>query len=486
MNSIRTHSYRKSIGLAILALALGSGIMGGYSWLLIYRPSLAEQLTAVIVIAVTITFSFANPLVGYLLWLLLTPFASFLSFDIHMPAGVPDLGFARMVGGFLTLYLLAQLARGRQRWLQTTLVEFALPFFGIGLIISAIRASNGWLWGMQSVFDSYLMPLLGYFIARQLITSSRRLRTLATVLLGMGVFIAILVILEQEAGITLFRYQNTSAYYTGDIRKVAGLLGNPAYIATTIAIIVPLAILRLFSDDTFRQRLWAGAQFVIMELGILLTFNRSGWVGGILAVLAPVFLSRKLARYAIPLLLVAVLIGGGLLTVMQDSAINQRLTAESPIDYRLTALQYGLAIHKDAPLIGIGWGSYGREAVSRGFHEGGNVHVLPSTHNTYLNLLVSGGYLLLGSFLLLALSLCLTLWRLHRALHRRLGDTPLYVIIAWGSVLAYFVPSAAFDNNFAIYANMVFWALMGGVISVALHDLQTPSPAPKRAPVPIL
>ncbi|NOZ73319.1 MAG: hypothetical protein GXP38_15680 [Chloroflexi bacterium] len=481
MDSVRPSSLRRSIILATGALLIGSAIMAGYSWLLIYQPTQAEQLTAVIVITTTIVISFASPLAGFLLWLTLAPFAPFLSFDIHMPAGVPDLGFTRMVGGFLTIYLLAQLARGRQRWLQLTPVEFGLPLFSFALILSAIHASNGWLWGLQSIFDSYLMPLLGYFIARQIITTPSRLRHFATTLLAMGIIIALLVILEQEAGITLFRFQNTSAYYTGDIRKVAGLLGNPAYIAITLAIIVPLALLRLLSDRTLPLRLWAGAQFVLMELGILLTFNRSGWIGGLLAVLAPVFLSRKLAKYAIPLFLAAVLVGVGLLNIMQDSAVSQRLTSESPIDYRLTALQYGLAIHKDAPLLGIGWGSFGREAVRRGFHEGGNIHVLPSTHNTYLNLLVSGGYLLLGSFLFLAVLLFFTLARLHRALRQKTGATPLYILVAWGSFLAYFVPSAAFDNNFAIYANMVFWTLMGAVISVALYDLKKPDLPPKSS-----
>lgn len=483
MASLRTSPPLHSILLAVVALLVGSLIMAGYSWLLVYRPAQAEQLTAVIVIGTTIVVSLASPLVGFLLWLALTPFAPFLSFDIHMPAGVPDLGFTRMVGGFLTIYLLAQLARGRQRWLQLTPIELSLPFFSIALILSAIQASNGWLWGLQSIFDSYLIPLLGYFIARQLITSPQRLRQLATILLTMGLIIALLVILEQEAGISLFRYKNTSAYYTGDIRKVAGLLGNPAYIATTLAIIIPLALLRLISDHTLTLRLWAGILFLLMALGILLTFNRSGWLGGFLAILAPVFLSRKLAKYAIPLFLAAALVGVGLLGIMQDSAVNQRLTSESPIDYRLTALQYGLAIHKDAPLLGIGWGSFGREAVRRGFHEGSNIHVLPSTHNTYLNLLVSGGYLLLGSFLLLAALLFFTLVRLHRKLRRRKGFVPFYILVTWGSFLAYFVPSAAFDNNFAIYANMVFWALMGGVVSVALNDLKKPVAPPQSIPL---
>ena len=210
---------RRSLFLAILAGALGIAIMVGYSWLLIYKPDLAAQLTAVIVISTAIVISIASPFAGFLVWLVLSPFAPFASFDIHMPAGVPDLGFTRMVGGFLTLYLLARLARGRQQGLRPTAVEFALPIFAFALLLSAMQASSGWLWGLQSVFDSYLLPLLGYLIARLLITRPQQLRHLATVLLGMGVFIAILVVLEQEAGITLFRNQNTSAYYIGDHRS---------------------------------------------------------------------------------------------------------------------------------------------------------------------------------------------------------------------------------------------------------------------------
>ncbi len=158
---------------------------------------------------------------------------------------------------------------------------------------------------------------------------------------------------------------------------------------------------------------------------------------------------------------------------MQNSAFMGRLTAESPVDYRLQALEVGLKIHAREPIFGVGWGSYGRLAVEQGFRSTGHVHVLPSPHNTYLNFLVAGGYLLLGSFLLLAASLALTLVKFGLVFRRIRQPIPLYLAAAGASFFAYYVPSAAFDNNYAIYANIVFWVIMGGVVSIALYELST-------------
>ncbi len=36
---------------------------------------------------------------------------------------------------------------------------------------------------------------------------------------------------------------------------------------------------------------------------------------------------------------------------------------------------------------------------------------------------------------------------------------------------AYVLPTVAFDSNYSIYANIVFWSVMGGALGVAGQDL---------------
>lgn len=448
-------------------LLAGIVLAAVYGWLLIFRPGTADEITAVLVLIVNGVVIFINPFAGFLLWLVTIPFAPFLPFDIHMPAGIPDLSYTRMVGVILVLYLLAQITRGKRRLSAITAVDLFIPFFGLALLVSALRSGNGWLWGIQSVFDSYLMPLLVYFIARQMVTSGRQFRQLSIALVSIGLIVALLVIIEQTTGVRLFQSSRTAAFYGGDIRKVGSLLGNPAYISLAIAVIIPLALAGAMTEKTRGGKLLFLGAFLFLETGILLTYNRSGWIGGILAFAVIALLNRRAARFAIPILISAGIVIALSWGSIENSAIGRRLTAESPIDYRVIALEYGLDISQEEPLLGIGWGSFGRVAAQRGFRIGSNVQVLPSTHDTYLNLLVSGGYLLLGGFLLLVLALVLTLLQAGRVFQKRGSPVPIFLLAAWASFFAYFIASVGFDNNFAIYANMVFWAIMGGAISAA-------------------
>lgn len=468
--------------LTVVVVAAGLAVMAAYGWLLVQQPDLAEQVTALIVMLAVIGLILLDPVAGFLVWLFLTPFAPFLPLDLNMPAGVPDLGFTRVIGGFLALYLLADIARGRRRLASFTLIELALPLFILALAASAYRSINGWLWGLQAVFDSFLVAILAYLIARHLIVTRRQFRLLAATLLAVGAVVALLTISEQLTGWTLFRAANTAEFYAPGIRKVAAVLGHPAYIAVTLGLLLALAIEQMQGQPGRKQRFVLAGLSLLYLTAIYLTYNRSGWLAAVLALLVSVVVFPRFRRLALPLLVVGVAAvalawGAGRLN-LEDSAAGERLTAESPVDYRLEALETGLQLIRQngdgytATALGVGWGSFGRLAARIGFRPGGNVHVLPTTHNSYLNFLVSGGVFLLGAYLALMAALAFTLLRLSRRFRRQGRRVPSPLLVAWAVFFAYVVPTVAFDSNYSIYANIVFWAVMGGALGVAESDLQ--------------
>ena len=225
--------------LTTAALLVAVVLAVGFGWLAVAEPGLARQATAILVIGFNGVLVFVAPLAGFLLWLVLSLFAPFLPFDINMPAGVPDLSFTRVVAGFMVLYLLAQFARGQRRLAPITAIDVAIPLFMVLLLGAAARSANGVVWATQSVFDSYFVPLLAYFFARQLIQEQRSYRALSSTLLFVGAIIAVSAIVEQLTGFSPFRGASASLIYSADVRKVAALLGNPAYIAVTIAMVLP-------------------------------------------------------------------------------------------------------------------------------------------------------------------------------------------------------------------------------------------------------
>ena len=458
-------SPRRKIALVNAILLIGGLLVTvGLAWALFYRPQMAEQIIALSAILCTISLIFYNPLVAFLVWLFLIPFVPFLHLDLKMPAGIPDLSYTRVVGSFFTLYIFAQIARGQRKLLTLTFFDLSIPFFIIPLLGSAMRAYYGWVWGMQSIFDSFLTPLLVYFIARQIIRTPDDFRLLAKTLISITVIIAIAAIVEQTTGFAPFRATSTGAIYSGDIRKVGSFLGNPAYVALALAIVAPLAMMLAIEKPHFQEKLSYILAFIILETGIIITFNRSGIIGGIVGPLTFSFLNRNLLKIVLPALLIIALILGVSWGLIADTAVANRLGSESPIDYRLRAIEIGLDIHKTAPFWGVGWGWFGRMAANRGFRDNG-VNVLPSTHNTYLNFLVSGGYALLGGYLLTAAGLLLTLIMVGLPRRKQRRFFPLFIQAAISSYFAYFIPIIAFDNAFSGYANIIFMAIMGGVLS---------------------
>ncbi len=460
-------SRRTALFLSAMAMLTGLLALAVLAWALFFRPELADQIIALFAIILTLALIFYDPLSAFLIWLFFIPFAPFLHFDLHMPAGIPDLSYARMIGSFLAVYLFAQIARGQRKFLTVTFFDLAIPFFVLPLMWSAIRGYYGWLWGVQTVFDAFLIPLLVYFIARQLILRPEDFRALAKTLLAITSIIAIAGIIEQATGFAPFRASSTSVIYSGNLRKVGSFLGNPAYVGLALAVVLPLAIVLIIEKPKLKDKMSYIAALLILEGGIIATFNRSSMAGGLIGPLVISFLNRRLFKVVLPILVVAGLLLGLGWGMLQETSVAGRLSSESPIDYRLKALEYGLQIHETSPYIGVGWAWFGRLAAEKGFRDNG-INVLPSTHDSYLNFLVSGGYLLLGGYLIMAASLAFTLAVIGWSRRKSRRFFPLFIQAAWASYFAYFIPIAAFDNAFSIYANIIFFAIMGGAISATL------------------
>ena len=454
--------------LNALVVLVGVLAATGLAWALLYQPELADQLIALSAIGFTLALIYFDPQIAFLVWLFLIPFAPFFRFDLHMPAGIPDLSYTRVVGSLLAVYLFAEVALGRRKFLTPTFFELTLPFFLIPLVWSAARGYYGWLWGLQSVFDAFFIPLLAYFIARQLITRPEDLPKMAIPLVAIALIIALAVIVEQYTGFAPFRIGNTARVYSGDIRKVGSFLGNPAYIGLALAVVAPLAIMLAIEGRTPREKIGFVLALIIVEIGIFSTFNRSAILGGLVGPLVFSFLNRRLLKYVFPILVILALLVGLGWNALENTSVRTRLGSTSPIDYRVEAMRVGLEIHKTAPYLGVGWGWFGRLAAERGFRDNGLVHVLPSPHNSYLNFLVSGGYALLGGYVLMILGLAMTLMAIGWPRRKTRRFFPLYIQMALGILVAYFIPIAFFDNTFSSYANLIFFAVMGGVISATL------------------
>ena len=467
---------RTTVWLNALIVLVGVVAAVVLAWAVFFRPAFADQLIAISAIGLTLALVYFDPLLAFLIWLFFIPFAPFWRFDLHMPAGIPDLSYARVVGSVLTVYLVAQIALGRRKFMTITFFELAVPFFVIPLLYAAARSYHGPVAGLQEAFDAYLMPLLVYFIARQLIVRPEDMQKFAKTMAIIASIIAIAAIIEQFTGFAPFRFGSGAKIYTGEIRKVGSFLGNPAYVGLALALVVPLVMMLIIEAQGTIEKVGYLFILAILEMGIVATFNRSAMLGGTIGPLVLSFLNRRLWKYVLLILLIIALVLGLSWSLLKDTSVSTRLGAESPIDYRIEAIEIGMNIHRTAPFLGVGFGWFGRLAVDKGFWETGNIHVLPTTHNTYLNFLVSGGYALLGGYGVLILGLGATLIAVGWPRRKNRRFFPLYIQVGLAMFFVYFIPIAFFDNIYARYASMIFFASMGGIISATLNSSSPSSP----------
>ena len=107
------------------------------------------------------------------------------------------------MAGFMTLLVLVQAALGKR-----TLRRLSWPFwpaiFLVTLFISVPRSEYDSLFDVQNVLDTYVVPFVALFVARQIVGDLRDLRWFTVALLISGVGFALLVIREQLTGEVLF------------------------------------------------------------------------------------------------------------------------------------------------------------------------------------------------------------------------------------------------------------------------------------------
>ena len=155
------------IGAAALGLGLAIGVVlsGGASTWPITLIGLSVYL---IVIA-------RDPLTGLLLWIVTAPFSRFVYLDF-VARGVPDLSLTRVCAGFLLVVVMSQIATKRRTMFRPILLDGAVLAMAVGIAASIPAAQDGAKTAVTAYFDSYAIPVIAYFLARQLVRTPRRRR----------------------------------------------------------------------------------------------------------------------------------------------------------------------------------------------------------------------------------------------------------------------------------------------------------------------
>ena len=470
--------------VTLVALAVAAAFLLG-------RQIEAEEwpiLVSATGLAVYIAVALNNPRHALFLWVVTAPFARFAYLNLEFGRGIPDLTLNRLMTGVLVALLLAQLAIGRRRAPRVTFLDLCVLAFCGTLAMSVSSALVGAKSAMQSYFDLLVVPTALYFLGRSLITNQRQLRHMMVMLLVIGLYLGLLAVREQITGDVWFYPEDRSVVYTSSIRRVVALLGNPAYIAVSIAMAVPWAWYLYLNAK--RGRLWLLLAIAAMCVGVYMCMNRSGWAGLAIGLFVMALFVKRF-RGIFLLLLVAAAIAASVywVVIISSATVQERLTAQGPIEYRRETWQVAWNMIRDHPLFGLGWDNF-RQVYSRYARWDIYLRATPTPHNTYLWVILTGGVVAWVPFMLMLLTTSFSALGLYfRALPRR-SQVP-YADLAGtflASMAAIWAPALVMDVLTGYYNTMLTFLIMGAFFGVVgwerwswrLKTGALPGPEPSR------
>jgi len=396
-----------------------------------------------------------------LIWIVTAPFARFVYLNVELGRGIPNLTLNRIMTGVLIVYLLAELAVGRRSLTRVNLADIALIGFVGTAALSLPSAVLGLKSAAQSFFDLIVVPAAIYYLARNLITSRDGLRSVIYALTAIGLYLALMAIHEQLTGNVWFYPEDRSVQYTASIRRVVGLLGNPAYIAVTISMAVPWVWLLVL--DAKRNRILLLVLAGLLMAGVYFCMNRSAWVGLIVSLLTMAIFVKRFRKVFVAMVVVGVIVLGAYWAQITASAtVQERLMASGPIDYRLETWDIALRMIRDHPWFGVGYENF-RHLYERYGYWDVYLRATPTPHNTYLWVILMGGVVTFVPFMLFIAAVLLSSLRVRasaRRIERFAPDRDLAgtFVASMASILA---PALVMDVLTGYYNTMVMFLIIG-------------------------
>ncbi len=390
--------------------------------------------------------------------------------------GLPSL--AQPLAGLLMLVILIRFALYGERPLGWTRVGSILVGFGLIWMLSLFHAGD--YESARQSFVGFIKDVLGGVIVVFLIQRRSSLRRVIWAFVAAGIFMGSISVFQYLTGSfnNLFLgFGGWESQYSGAIsrNRLTGPYSNPNAYAQVLAVIVPLALDRVWQERRLALRLLAGWAAVACSLTIFFTYSRGGFLT-LLFTLGVLLVQRR--PRLLPLILTAVL-AFGLLMVFLPGTYTERINtltqlAPSQADQvsdpsfrgRMSENTAAWRMFRDNPLLGVGLGNFkvNYQDYSR------EIGLDPrrdqrSPASLYMEFLSEQGLVGTVLFFFLIFLVFRGLLIAKRQFHSIGMDDEAYLTSALFAGLSAYMFASIFKNS--AYAN-VFWILIG----VALATIQ--------------
>lgn len=352
-------------------------------------------------------------------------------------------------------------------------IEAAMVLFGIVASVSLAFRGGSTSEGMGKsglrldiifLAQSYLIPFMYFFLGKNMV-NERHLKWILRLYVAVGVFIALVAVLQFFTGIKWFSPTRYKAIHEG--RAVGTLQSAPHFgVVMSVCVISAIAVF-VGSKRKLAQNVAAGA-IAIMVAGIALSKTRAVYLGLVAAIAAIGNLIPRTRR--------AILLGAlmGIMALIvawpvisRSDFLRTRLMDPVPVYNRISlwGTAANMVLHK--PIAGFGFGQRTfREERADYFIRVGKIppeyaYSLGATHNEYLHILVTTGLLGFVPYV----TMLVLLWRRGvRSYRRRDGTWPYETEIAFVAVTSlatYLINGFFADLHSCWYASSMIFFLFG-------------------------
>lgn len=393
--------------------SIGLGILLG---LLMRSTGESGLIISIVIVLILLVIIANNPLAGLLLLLFFTVFIE-TWVEIPLGAGIPDLSFSRFSIAFLAIFMLANAAVGKFRFVRISLTDICIIATCVGILISAPLADNP-KGVIQTMIALHFTPLIVYFLAKNLVRDKTDLHALFLTIALLGLAVASYAIYEQTTGNILFLpkdkvAENLNTVYTANLRQLRGLLGKPGDFGRVLITTIPLTFYLFFENKTTPRKILLLGIIIVQCIGLFFTYNRTSWYGLLISLTIIQFFYPQFRRLYIVIVFAAVIMLWATWNQVTDSAIvNERINSKvSTLEGRQARWQAGYNMWLVKPIRGWGFGQYQHE--SGHFRTDGKHVNFEAIENDYLYILVGAGLVgFLPYLLFLLVPLINSLWLL--------------------------------------------------------------------------
>ena len=267
-------------------------------------------------------------------------------------------------------------------------------------------------------------------------------------------------IFQHFTGIDFFGNVQHLSY---SLTRSPGFFNSPQTFGNYILLVLPVVIGLSFYSKTGREKRWLQLSSLIILTAIIFTYGRAVWVGLIGGLILMTILRSKRLLLSI---VAGIIICSIFVIIFSSSQFAQRvvgtLKSNRPLADRTEFWEGSLRILKDYPITGLGWEGF-RLAYPRYKPPEGR-YLVCHAHNNFIDVAVDSGFLGLGIFLWLLV----TIYKVGFHIFKELKEG-YFKGIAWGflgSFTAFLIAGLSQYNFGDSEVVMLFYFLLGMVMVI--------------------